>query len=30
LQPAVRDDEELNKLMGGITIAQGANIHAKL
>lgn len=33
LQLAVRNDEELNKLMGGITIAQGGvlpNIHAVL
>ena len=33
LQLAVRNDEELNKLMGGITIAQGgvlSNIHAVL
>ena len=33
LQLAVRNDEELNKLMGGVTIAQGGvlpNIHAVL
>jgi histone H2A len=33
LQLAVRNDEELNKLMGGITIAAGGvlpNIHAVL
>ena len=33
IQLAVRNDEELNKLMGGITIAQGGvlpNIHAVL
>merc|ERR1712086_1002009 len=33
LQLAVRNDEELNKLLGGVTIAQGGvlpNIHAVL
>eukprot|EP00126_Sphaerothecum_destruens_P015418 Sdes_comp9420_c0_seq1m882 len=33
LQLAIRNDEELNKLMGGVTIAQGGvlpNIHAVL
>ncbi|TPX33593.1 hypothetical protein SmJEL517_g03525 [Synchytrium microbalum] len=33
LQLAVRNDEELNKLLGGVTIAQGGvlpNIHANL
>jgi len=33
LQLAVRNDEELNKLLGGVTIAQGGvlpNIHASL
>ncbi|KAI8479304.1 hypothetical protein Bbelb_429430 [Branchiostoma belcheri] len=33
LQLAVRNDEELNRLMGGVTIAQGGvlpNIHAVL
>ena len=33
IQLAVRNDEELNKLLGGVTIAQGGvlpNIHAVL
>ena len=33
LQLAIRNDEELNKLLGGVTIAQGGvlpNIHATL
>ena len=33
LQLAIRNDEELNKLLGGVTLAQGGvlpNIHASL